>query len=174
MLRNIAFLLLISSTLFLQGCFEILEQVSVKADGSGTFQLVLNMSRSKTKINSIMKMKTVNGHDVPTKAEITSRIAEIEKTVSTTAGISNVKTQLDFDNYIATLNCNFTNVKSVNAAVKNIGDKQKSYRQGAEKMYEYNAVPNIFVRLNHVSLKKDYEKMSSADREVFTSANYKK
>lgn len=172
MFKRIGFLLLLCSSLLLQGCFEILEQVFVKADGSGTFQLVLNMSKSKTKINSIMKMKTVNGHDVPSKADITAKIADIEKTVSATPGIGNVKTQVDFDNYIATLNCNFTNAKNLNAAVKNIGDKQKTNRQGAEKMYDYNAVPTIFSRLNHISLKKDYEQLSNADREVFTTANY--
>ena len=101
MLKRIGFLLLVSSTLLLQGCFEILEQVFVKADGSGTFQLVLNMSRSKTKINSIMKMKQVNGHDVPSKEDIAQKTAEIEKTIKATQCISNVSTKLDFDNFIA-------------------------------------------------------------------------
>jgi hypothetical protein len=50
------------------------------------------MSKSKTRLNSIIKMKTINGHDVPSKEEIKSKTADIEKTISRTAGISNVKT----------------------------------------------------------------------------------
>lgn len=172
MLKRIGFLLLVSSTLLLQGCFEILEQVFVKADGSGTFQLVLNMSRSKTKINSIMKMKQVNGHDVPSKEEIAQKTAEIEKTIKATQGISNVSTKLDFDNFIATLNCSFANVNSLNGAVKNINEKNKARQAGIEKSYEYNPAAFVFSRLNKFSLKTEYDKLSNADREIFATAYY--
>jgi len=156
----------------LQSCFEIIEQVFVKNDGSGTFQLVLNMSRSKTKINSIMKMKTVNGHDVPTKETITKRVTELEKTIKNTSGISNVKTALDFENYIVTLNCSFTNVNSLNNVVKNIGDKEKNKQPGIEKNYEFNPAAGTFSRLSKFSLKDEYQKLSNADREIFATANY--
>ncbi|MBL0359080.1 MAG: hypothetical protein IPP72_20435 [Chitinophagaceae bacterium] len=72
-MRRIVYLLILSCAFLLQSCFEIIEQVFVKNDGTGTFQLVLNMSKSKTKISSILKMKTVNGHAVPTKEEITKK-----------------------------------------------------------------------------------------------------
>ena len=75
------YLVLFSCILMLQSCFEIVEQVFIKEDGSGTFELVLNMSKSKTKINSIMKMKKVNGHDVPDKEEIAKKINDLEKTI---------------------------------------------------------------------------------------------
>jgi hypothetical protein len=74
------------------------------------------MSRSKTKINSIMKMKTVNGHDVPTKEDIQQKAAAVEKLIKKTNGISTVKTTIDFGNYIATITCNFANVASLNNA----------------------------------------------------------
>ena len=117
---------LFSCMLLFQSCFEIIEQVFIKNDGSGNFQLVINMSKSKTRLNSMMKMKTVNGHDVPSKEEITQKIADLEKTITITPGISNVKTRLDFNNYIVTLSCNFAKVGCLNAAVKNIGDKENS------------------------------------------------
>jgi hypothetical protein len=156
----------------LQSCFEIIEQVFVKEDGSGTFQLVLNMSKSKTKINSIMKMKKVNGHDVPDKEEIAKKVNELEKTIRQTPGISNVKTSLDFDNYVATLSCSFNKVNSLNAAVKNIGNKEKTNNPALEKSYDYDAAGKLFSRLNKFSLKDEYYKMSNADREIFATANY--
>lgn len=163
---------LFSCILMLQSCFEIVEQVFIKEDGSGTFELVLNMSKSKTKINSIMKMKKVNGHDVPGKEEIAKKVNDLEKTIRQTPGISNVKTSLDFDNYIATLSCSFNKVNGLNAAVKNIGNKEKTNNPALEKSYDYDASGKLFSRLNKFSLKDEYYKMSNADREIFATANY--
>ena len=170
--KRIFTLLLFCSTLTLQSCFDIIEQVSLKSDGSGDFKLILNMSRSKTKINSLLKMKTVNGHPVPTKEDIKQKVADLEKLVKKTDGISNVKTSLDFENYIATITCNFTNVNSLNNAVKNISDKEKNKPEGIEKNYEYDAATKTFSRLSKFSLKDEYHKLSNADREIFATANY--
>ena len=166
------YLVLFSCILMLQSCFEIVEQVFIKEDGSGTFELVLNMSKSKTKINSIMKMKKVNGHEVPDKEEIAKKVNDLEKTIQHTPGISNVKTSLDFDNYIATLSCSFNKVSNLNAAVKNIGNKEKTNNPALEKFYDYDAAGKLFSRLNKFSLKDEYYKMSNADREIFATANY--
>lgn len=167
-----AYLLLFSCLIIFQSCFEIIEKLFLKADGSGNFELIVNLSKSKTKLNSIIKMKTINGHDVPSTYEIKNKITEIEKTVSKTPGISIVKTTVDFDNYIATLTCNFTKVAQLNTAVKNIYDKENGKLKGVEKIYEYDITSNIFTRMNKFSLADDYKKMSNADKEVFATANY--
>jgi hypothetical protein len=85
-MRRPAYLLLFAILIGFSGCFEIIEQISLKDDGSGNFQLVLNLSQSKTKINSFMKMKTVNGHPVPDKEEVRQKIAEIETCRSKNTG----------------------------------------------------------------------------------------
>ena len=170
--KKTMYLALFSCLFLFQSCFEIIEQVFIKNDGSGNFQLVLNMSKSKTKLNSIMKMKTVNGHEVPSKNEITQKVADAANSIKKTVGISNVKTKLDFDNYIFTLTCTFAKVGSLNAAVKNIGEKENPKSKAIEKSYDYDAAGKIFSRLNKFSLKEEYQKMSNADREIFATANY--
>jgi uncharacterized protein YfcZ (UPF0381/DUF406 family) len=171
-MKKTASLLLLICSISFSSCFEIIEQVFLKSDGSGNFQLVVNLSKSKTKLNSIITMKTVNGHDVPSKAEIKQKIDEIEKTVAKTPGITNVKTTMDFDNYIATLSCNFLKANQLNGIVKSISDKEKSKNKYTEKSYNYDVATNIFERLNKISLKEDYKKMTNADKEIFTTANY--
>lgn len=171
-MKRITYLFLLAASITLQSCFDIVETISLNDNGSGNFQLLLNMSRSKTKINSILKMKTVNGHPVPTREEIKEKLAGIEKTIRSTAGISNVKTSLDFENFIASIQCQFSNVNSLNSVVKNINAKEKSNRPGIEKNYEYDAVAKTFGRVNKFSLKNDYQQMSVADREVFATATY--
>ncbi len=171
-MKKITYFLLLVSSLFFTSCFEIVEQVFLKNDGSGNFQLTLNLSKSKTKINSIMKMKTINGHDVPSENEVKQKIKEIEKAVSKTAGITNVKTSMDFDNYIANITCNFTKVNQLNAIIKNVAASDKNNNKYIEKSYDFDIASNIFARINKLSLKQDYNKMSNADKEVFTAANY--
>lgn len=171
-MRITAYLLLFSILILFSGCFEIIEQVFLKNDGSGNFQLVLNMSKSKTRLNSIIKMKTINGRDVPSKDEIKRKIADIEKTVAKTSGISNVKTTVDFDNYIMGISFNFNRPTQVNDAVKNVYLKENDKGKAAQKVYEYNAAANLFTRLNLFSVKDEYKKLSNADKEVFATANY--
>ena len=171
-MRRYSQLLLLSCLLLFQSCFEIIEQVTVKNDGSGNFQLVINMSKSKTKLNSIMKMKKVNGHDVPSTADITNKIAAIETAVKTTTGISNVKTSLDFDNYIASISCNFLKVNNLNMAVQAVSDKENSKKPIIDDMFKYDENNKVFSQLNKFILKDEYKKMSNADKEIFTTANY--
>ena len=171
-MKKITYLFLLLCIISFTSCFEIIEQVFVKADGSGNFQLVLNLSKSKTKINSIRKMKTVNGHEVPSELEIRNKITEIERATAKTTGISNVKTSMDFDNYIATITCNFNKVNQLNGIIKSVSEMDNKKSKFIEKSYDYDAATNIFSRINKVSLKKDYNKMSNADKEVFATANY--
>jgi hypothetical protein len=171
-MRLTVYLVLFCILISCQSCFEIIEQLFLKNDGSGDFQLVLNMSKSKTRLNSIVKMKTINGHDVPSKEEIKSKIADIEKTLGKTAGISNVKTTADFDNYIISIACNFNKVTQINDAVKNIYLKENPKGKVSEKIYDYNAASNLFTRLNVFSFKDEYKKLSNADKEIFATANY--
>ncbi len=161
------FCLLISFT----SCFELIENVFVKKDGSGNMQITLNLSKSKTKINSIRQMKTINGRDVPSENEIKQKIKELERSVAKTKGITDVKTTMDFDNYIVTMSCNFTNANMLNGIVKSIA-KTGTEGKYLEKSYNYDATKNTFERINKVSVAKDYNKLSNADKEVFATANY--
>lgn len=171
-MKHIYILTLIISSLLLQGCFEIVEQVTIEDSGSGTFQLTLNLSKSKSRVASILKMKTINGREVPSEAAIRSKIADVEQQLSAMKGIHNVTTKLDWQNYIATLTCQFENISSLNNAVKKIGQLENAPKASVEKNFDYNASTKTFSRLSTFSLKKDYQQLSNADKEVFNDAHY--
>lgn len=171
-MKTITYLVLFSCLVLFQSCFEIIETVFLKTNGSGNFQLVLNMSKSKTRLNAMEKMKTVNGHEVPSKYEIKNKISDVEKTAAKTPGISNVKTNIDFDNYIASFSCNFTQVTRLNDVVKAVYAQEDGKGKAPEKIYEYAPGSRLFSRLNLFSFKNEYKKMSNADKEIFATANY--
>ncbi len=171
-MRKSVYIALFCCLLLLQSCFDIIEQVFVKKDGSGNIQLVLNLSRSKSKLNSIIQMKEINGHPIPGKEEIVQKVSEIEKLFKKSNGISNVKTSLDFDNYIATISCDFINIKCLNNALENVGEKENVKPKGVEKLYEFDAINKSFSRINKFLIKDAYKKLSIADKEIFATATY--
>jgi hypothetical protein len=170
--RKIYFLILLTIPFLFQSCFELVEQVQLNKDGSGNFQLTLNLSQSKTKLNSIMKLASINGHPVPTKAEINTQLRDIETMLKKTDGISNVKTSIDFENYICVVSYSFLNVTQLNQSVKNIGLKENLKAAELSDNYSYDVSKKIFQRKNKFQLKDIYSKMSNADKEVFSSASY--
>ena len=82
------FLLLI--TVFsLSSCIEIIDDLTIHNDGSGTFKYNINLSSSKLKINSILALDSLNGKKVPSIQEIKNEIERFKTKFQTKAGISN-------------------------------------------------------------------------------------
>ncbi|MGU3374422.1 hypothetical protein [Chryseobacterium sp. M5A1_1a] len=164
--------LLFLPLLFLTSCFDILDKVSVKADGTGEYTIILNASKSKTRLASISKMETINGKKVPKKAEIENKINEAAKIFKGTPGISNVKTSIDFDNYIIKLSCNFKKIENINAGLEKLKTQNILGKIVPTQIYSQNLEKKTLARNKVNTFKADYDKMSKADREVFNDAQY--
>ncbi|MEF9480126.1 hypothetical protein OWR28_22665 [Chryseobacterium sp. 1B4] len=65
--------------LFLTSCFDILDKVNVKADGTGEYTIILNASKSKTRLASISKMETINGKKFPKRRRLKTRSMKQQK-----------------------------------------------------------------------------------------------
>ncbi|MCY0969113.1 hypothetical protein [Chryseobacterium wangxinyae] len=164
--------LLLLPLLFLTSCFDILDKVNMKADGSGEYSLILNASKSKTRLASLSKMETVNGKKVPKKAEIEAKINETARIFKSVPGISNVKTSMDFDNYIIKLSCNFRKIENINAGLEQLKTKNILGKMIPTQIYNNNPAKKTFSRNKINTFKSDYDKLSSADKEVFNNAKY--
>lgn len=164
--------LLLIPLFLLTSCFDILDKVNVKADGSGEYSLILNASKSKTRLASISKMETINGKKVPKKSEIESKINEAAKIFKSVPGISNVKTSMDFDNYIIKLSCNFKKIENINAGLEQLKAKNILGKMIPTQIYSQNLSGKSFTRNKINTFKSDYDKLSKADKEVFNDAKY--
>ena len=158
--------------LFLTSCFDILDKVNIKADGSGDYTLILNASKSKTRIASLSKMETVNGKKIPKKSEIEAKINQAAHIFKSTPGISNVKTSMDFDNYIIKLSCSFKKIENINAGLENLKAKKILGKMIPTNMYNQNIEKKIFTRNKINTFKEDYNKLTAADKGVFATAKY--
>jgi hypothetical protein len=158
--------------LLMTSCFDILDKVNVKTDGSGEYTIILNASKSKTRLASISKMETINGKKVPKRPEIESKINEASRIFKATPGISNVKTSMDFDNYIIKLSCNFKKIENINAGLEQLKAKNILGKMIPTQIYSQNIAGKSFTRNKVNTFKSDYDKMSKADKEIFNDAKY--
>ena len=165
-------LLFLLPLLLLTSCFDILDKVNAKADGSGEYSLILNASKSKTRLASISKMETVNGKKVPKKSEIEAKINEAARIFKSVPGISNVKTSMDFDNYVIKLSCNFKKIENVNAGLEQLKAKNILGKMIPTQIYMHHPAKKSFTRNKINTFKSDYYKLSTADKEIFNNAKY--
>lgn len=166
-------ILLLISLLSLSSCFETIEEINLNNDGSGRMVLTFNGSQSKAKLASIMKLKSVNGHRVPSIPEINSELAQTAAQLKAIPGISNVKTNADFQNYIISVSFDFTEVSQINKAFGKMLTAYKIPTYNAAT-YVYNKSTKTFTKTYQLNpaTKKQYNELKQEDKDVFKSAQY--
>lgn len=166
-LRFILLGLLVSCT---TSCFEIIEEVTVHNNGSGQIALTLNASQSKTKLASVMLLDSVQGHKVPSKADITKHVQDLVKQLKAAEGISNVTYKLDLENFIVTLGCDFKKVDNLNSFAQQLWDKQKV--KGNFKSYDFDVGKMLFNRKFTFGkqAKEGFNDMANEDKKVLKDA----
>ena len=166
-------LLLLSISFFLfTSCFEFIEEISFNKDGSGTAMLTINLSKSKTKIASIMLLDSVNGYKIPSKKTIKNRLSEIVQKIKITKGIHNVKSTLNFDEFIVTVSCDFDSVDALNTVLSTFSSKKQALAIKKNKHFIYNKTSKTFIRSHHFNIGKEFQNTRMKDREVFETATY--
>lgn len=113
------FLLLIVSSSF-SSCIEIVDDLTIHNDGSGTFKYNINLSSSKLKINSILALDSLDGKKVPSIQEIKNDIERFKTKFQSKSGISNVTVESNFTDFLLKFKCDFTDVNSLQTAIKEV------------------------------------------------------
>lgn len=157
----------------LTGCFDFIEDINIKSDGSGTIKATLNLSKSSTKVASLMKLKSIQGIEIPSKEKIQNETETMIAILKKTEGISNVAYTLDFTKYIATVSCSFSSVKALNVFSEAIVTHFKTSIEGANS-YAFNAKTGVFTKAFTAPSKlyKEYSKISETDKKYFDDAFY--
>jgi hypothetical protein len=106
--------------LTLSSCVDIFDDITIHADGSGTYRYNINLSASKVKINSILALDSVDGKRVPKIPEIKEKIEYYRNKLEEKPGISNVKVESNFDDFLFKISCDFESVSDLQEAVREI------------------------------------------------------
>ena len=105
-------------------CIEIIDDVTVNNDGSGTMKYTINLSASKVKINSILALDSLDGKKVPSKDEIETKIASFIRKMKTKTGVSNVQMESNLTDFIFKFQCDFTSVAALQSAIKEVVEEE--------------------------------------------------
>lgn len=125
-MKRFFFFLCFLAPFLLTSCIEILDDITLHNDGSGTLKYNVNLSASKLKINSILALDSLDGKRVPSIEEIRTEIQRFKNSFEKKEGITNVQLEMDFENYLFKLQCDFTSVMALqDAARKTIEEEVK-------------------------------------------------
>lgn len=172
-MRSFKTLLLPLTLMFLfSSCFQVIEEITLKNDGSGEMQLTLNMSQSKSRLASIMLLDSVNGYKVPNEKDIQEYMNETVDFLKKSNGISNIKKSVDLKNYIISVSFSFKDVSNINGITQKLLSKQKS--KGPGNSYFFDKAAANFKRTYTYSseMKTAYNKLKPKDKEVFKTAGF--
>jgi hypothetical protein len=112
------FFVIIVAVLSLSSCIEIVDDISLNDDGSGSFKYSINLSSSKVKISSLLALDSLDGKKIPSREEIQQKINHFMGVFESKEGVSNVTVTSDFENYIFKLKCEFKSVSLLQEAIK--------------------------------------------------------
>lgn len=154
-------------------CFQVIEEINLTKAGSGTVNLTLNLSASKTKVASVMLMDSIQGYKVPSKQRILKELDEVLAYLKKSPGISNVQKKVDFENYIVTVSFAFKDIANINNVNQDVLKKLK-VKGVSNSSYAYNAKNQIFQRSYQHA--KDavvqYNKLKPEVKKIFKDATY--
>ncbi|WP_299834761.1 hypothetical protein [uncultured Tenacibaculum sp.] len=172
MKRKIKIIALLLSSFLLVSCFEFVEEVSFNEDGSGNVVLTLNLSKSKTKLASIMLLDSINGYKVPSKEKIRQQVNKALVKVKKLKGVSNVQSNLNFKEFIVTVSCDFDNVDVLNTVIASFSSKKDAMSIKKHKHFTYNKNKKTFIRSHHFDFSKEIKKAKEKDKAILKDASY--
>ena len=166
-------LLLISLCMSLCSCFEIIEEVDLNSDGSGKYEYTINMSQSRTKLDQIIRLDSINGYRVPKKSELKEPLEELIAKANGISGISNAQKSEDFENYIMSFTCDFADIDALNRLVTELRKGNKKVRSDIPEVhFSYDAASKRYIRNGDYSIQADFAQVKEADKVIFDGATF--
>ncbi len=123
--------------LMLTSCIEIVDDITIKNDGTGTLKYTINLSSSKVKIGSILALDSLDGKRVPSLDEIKNKVSDFKLKLAAQPGITNVTLDPNWLDYIFKLQCDFTNVATLQKALKAVIEDISKDKTISEKEYDW-------------------------------------
>lgn len=154
-------LLFLLPVILLTGCFQIIEEINMKADGSGEMVLTLDMSQSMDQVKSYLDAGVVEGKELPSQSQLESFLDDLEDDLAAMKGLSDVDIQRNWSSFVFKVRCRFSKVEDLDNAMYDLAGKAAShsekkwqpepnyrYRNGIfQRLFEYRPNPADFENL---------------------------
>ena len=141
-MRSLIFVLGIFSVIGLGSCVEIIDDLSLNSDGTGTFKYNINLSSSKVKINSLLALDSLDGKRVPKIGEIKSKINRVVEDLKEQEGITDVTFEGNYEDYMFKIKCDFKSLEALQTAIKNVIKEESGNQDIPELDYDWLTFDN--------------------------------
>ncbi len=169
-MKVLFYILIFCTSTLLTGCFELIKEVSLKRDGSGKIEVIVNFSQSKTSIDVLLLLDEINGHNIPSLDEIDEKCSSLTDSIKSAPGLTNVNGIFNRDDYIFEFSCEFDKVERLNECIYEFWKKKDQSEAKRENYYAFNK--NNFKQNFSARVAKLYLDMKPIDREIFIGAEY--
>ena len=102
----------------LSSCFEIIEELDLNKDKSGDFTYTLNMSASRLELNTMFKLDSFKGRDIPSREEITEEMDKAILLIRNSSGIKKAVYTKNWTDYIFEFKISFDSLAALDNALK--------------------------------------------------------
>jgi hypothetical protein len=151
-------------------CFEIIEELDLKKDKSGVFTYTLNMSASKLELNTMFKLDSFKGKDIPSKDEISTEMDEAIRLIKTNPGIKSASYTKNWEDYVFVFKVSFDSIVALNKAM---GSTYTSLSEEKLKLKDRLLMDNgILKRISSLDSLSLFRKLNSKDVEGLAKATY--
>ena len=103
--------------LFFASCLDVVEEIDLNATKGGTASYTFNLSQSKMKLNTVLKLDSIGGYKVPKLTDIERELSKAVRELRTKPGISGASYSLNIVEYIFTLKIEFNSLPALNSAL---------------------------------------------------------
>jgi hypothetical protein len=134
-------------------CIEIIDDLAINEDGTGTFKYTVNISSSKVKLNSYLALDSLDGKRVPSLDEIKGYVDEVVLSLKKQEGISNLTIESNYTDFIFKLKLNFNSVENLQSAIKAVA------KENSKKRY-LEALNHTWLNYTKESLARSIPKMN--------------
>jgi len=178
-LKNYLLALLAITSLALTGCLHIIEEATFKNNGSGTYQMTLDMSEMK----GMMEMFKSMGDEAPKEGgaeedapdeapdmggapengitQMGSELSSVAQSLKSVQGLSNIKEISDSTSFRFGYSFDFANVAALNNAMKVI--HKEKYDSKVEEVFKFKS--GSFERLTSADLGEEMKRALSESEE---------
>ncbi|MFI5148323.1 MAG: hypothetical protein ACHQRM_01210 [Bacteroidia bacterium] len=168
-MRFRAIYLLLLLPVFLSSCFDLVEELTLHPDGSGTYLFEANLSQSKTKLNALLTLDSMDGIKIPSREMIRKDITKARQVLAASEGISMVNDKINFEDYIFSMQFDFKNITSLNKALLSLRKAFPS-KESRSVPAAFKLEGNTFTRLNEYEGRAEIKKLPPRDSSMLDNA----
>lgn len=169
-MKQITLICLFSLTCSLSSCFEIIEELNLEKDNSGTFIYTINLSDSRMELGSILKLDSFKGKNVPSQAEVSQEMEKAVILVRNYPGISSAEAQKNWSDYVFTFTVKFDSLAALNSAIENAYNKLNKTKIVLEEKFLQDS--NYFLRGSQINKLNLLKRLSSKEIQDLPKATY--